>query len=89
MKKAEEMRRARSSFTEIHGPVMRSGNTQGDIGKPGINPQLISNPLMVLREHIVISDAKILELLQKYDVEHSYTVTKEEFSTALQVPLKF
>ena len=40
---------------------------------------------MVLREHIVISDARILELLQKYDTEHTYTVTKEEFSTALQV----
>ena len=45
----------------------------------------ITNPLMVLREHIVITDTKILELLQKYDTEHTYTVTQEEFSTALQV----
>ena len=85
LKKAEEMRKTRSVFSEIHGPVLRSGNTQADIGKPGVNPQLVTNPLMVLREHIVISDARILELLQKYDTEHTYTVTKEEFSTALQV----
>ena len=43
---------------------------------------------MVLREHIVITDTKILELLQKYDTEHTYTVTQEEFSTALQVHVR-
>ena len=48
----------------------------------------ITNPLMVLREHIVITDTKILELLQKYDTEHTYTVTQEEFSTALQVHVR-
>ena len=45
LKAAAELKKVRPSFCDVHGPVMRSGNTQADVGKPGINPQLVSRPV--------------------------------------------
>lgn len=37
-----ELKKVRPNFTEVHGPVMRSGNTNSDVGKPSIDPKIVS-----------------------------------------------
>ena len=83
MKTIEEIRKRRE-MTAAYGPVLRSGNTPEDIGKPAVDPYP-KNPLIVLREHIVVNDFRILDILQKYDTDDSHSVTPEEFTLALEV----
>ena len=37
-----EIKDVRPDFVEVHGPVMRSGNTQEDVGKPSVDPKIVS-----------------------------------------------
>ncbi len=43
------------------------------------------NPLLVLREHIVLSDFRVIDLLQKADTDCLLSVTPEQFAAALEV----
>ena len=73
------------TFKVLHGTVMRSGNTTSDIGKPAIDPHQRENPLLVLKEHIVVNDIRILDILKEYDTEQTYSVSQNEFASALEV----
>ena len=50
----------------------------------GVDPYPKS-PLVVLREHIVINDFRLIELIQKADEEGKLSVTPDQFASALQV----
>ena len=54
------------------------------VGKMGIDPYPKS-PLLVLREHIVINDFRLIDLIQKADEDGKLSVTPEQFAAALQV----
>ena len=84
LKTVQEVEKKRP-FRVSYGLVMRSGNTTQDIGKPGIDPFMKHNPFVVLREHIVINDTKIVDILRGYDPEETYHVTKDQFAKACQV----
>ena len=65
---------------------MRSGNTVEDLKKPGIDPYPATpDPLIVLQEHIVVNDLRIIDILKQYDTEKTLFVTKEQFADALEV----
>ena len=81
---SEEVARRREGFTATHGPVLRSGNTPEDIGKPAIDPYP-KDPLIVLRDHIVVNDFRILDILKRHDAEGMLSVTPEQFTIALEV----
>ena len=68
----------------LHGPTLRSGNTPEDIGKPAIDP-FRRDPLLLLREHIFQYDIRILDVLGKFDADHSYSVSPDDFTTAMEV----
>lgn len=80
----EELTKRNPEFRVCHGPVLRSGNTPEDIGKPALDPYP-KDPLIILREHIIVNDFRILEILQKLDTENCLSVTPEQFATALDV----
>ncbi|XP_064602827.1 leucine-rich repeat-containing protein 74B-like [Liolophura sinensis] len=79
----EDIRLKRPDFRVINGPVLRSGNTLEDIGKPAIDPYRKKEPVMVLNEHIVVNDMRLLDVLKRYDPDNSFSVTAEEFLAAL------
>ena len=54
-------------ITVTHGSVMRAGNTQQDLGKPGIGPNGPTKPVLIMEENLVINNTKRLqELFTKY-----------------------
>ena len=76
---------SKRTFKVLHGPVLRSGNTADDLGKPAIDPFKLSNPLLILKEHIVVNDIRIIDLLKEYDTEQNMSVSRDQFTTALEV----
>ena len=68
----------------IHGPTLRSGNTPDDIGKPAVDP-FRRDPLLALREHVFTHDVRVMDVLGKYDLNHSYSLPPESFTAALEV----
>jgi hypothetical protein len=72
-------------FNVIHGSLLRSGNTTSDIGKASIDPISNNDPLLILREHIVVNDTRIFDILKRYDEQETYSVEPEQFAAALQV----
>ena len=54
------------------------------VGKPAIDPYP-KNPLLILREHIVVNDFRIIDMLQKADTEGTLSVTPDQFAEALEV----
>ncbi|KAL5008650.1 hypothetical protein ScPMuIL_014231 [Solemya velum] len=79
----EDIKLKKPDFKVIHGYVMRSGNTIDDIGKPSIDPFKKTEPVLVLREHIVINDDRVVNVLQRYDTDANQTVTSDEFLAAI------
>ena len=84
LRTAEEIGKRREGFKALHGPVLRSGNTPEDIGKPAIDPYP-RDPLIILQEHIIVNDFRILDILQRADEQKLLSVTPEQFSQALEV----
>ncbi|CAH1791138.1 unnamed protein product [Owenia fusiformis] len=74
---------SKRQFRVLHGPVLRSGNTARDIGKMGVDPNT-KDPLVVLKEHIVVNDKRILDILKTYDPNGTFTVKREQFAEALE-----
>ena len=44
---------------------------------------------MILDQHIVVNDMRLLEILKKYDPDGGYTVTPEDFVHAVEVSSEF
>ena len=63
---------------------MWSGNTADELNKRQVNPNPKS-PLVVLREHIIINDKRIVDILKQYDEHETYNVSTEDFAKALKV----
>lgn len=83
---AEDTKMKRPNFVVKHGPVMRAGNTLDDLGKPGIDPfKKKKEPVVILNEHIVVNDLRLVDILQRYDPSGAFSVTPEDFLTALEV----
>ena len=80
----EELQRKRTGFKVSHGPILRSGNTPEDVGKPAIDPT-VKHPLLIFKEHILVNDTRIVTCLQKHDPEGTLCVNKEQFMEALDV----
>ncbi|PVD26038.1 hypothetical protein C0Q70_13706 [Pomacea canaliculata] len=82
---AEDTKMKRPNFVVKHGPVMRAGNTLDDLGKPGIDPfKKKKEPVVILNEHIVVNDLRLVDILQRYDPSGAFSVTPEDFLTALE-----
>ena len=64
---------------------MRSGNTPEDIGKRAVDPSAPKDPLLVLQEHLIVNDTRILDILAKFDPDDTKNVTPEQFTSALEV----
>ena len=87
LKLVTEIKKKRT-FDVIHGPVLRSGNTATDIGRPSVDPMLNKDPLLILREHIVVNDTRIFDILKRYDDAETYSVEPQQFASALQVNMR-
>ena len=69
---------------------MRSGNTAADIGKPGVDPYpIIHDPMVVLQEHIIVNDLRIIEILKKYDERNTLYITHQQFVDSLEVFVEY
>ncbi|KAK3576783.1 hypothetical protein CHS0354_014604 [Potamilus streckersoni] len=80
----EEIKSKKVNFTAKYGPVLRSGNTAEDIGKPAIDPFKRKEPILLLKEHIVVNDMRLVEVLKHYDPEGKLSVTPEDFIHAVE-----
>ncbi|KAI0212757.1 hypothetical protein LSAT2_002307 [Lamellibrachia satsuma] len=80
----DEIRKKRPDFKIVYGAVMRSGNTPQDIGKPAVNPTARKDPLLVLHEHLIVNDTRILDILARFDPNDTKNVTPEQFASALE-----
>ena len=69
LKAAADYQKQRPEFVHVHGPVMRSGNTQADVGKPGINPHLVSVYIFI----------KIMSIIRYYYLEFEYEMERREW----------
>lgn len=78
----EEIKHKRPEITIQYGPVLRSGNTTEDLGKSGIDPKKKA-PVMVLKEHILINDMRLLDILKRYDPDETFTVDPQQFMSAI------
>lgn len=83
----EDIRMKRPEFKVSHGPILRSGNTMEDLGKPAIDPFKRKDPIMVLQDHIVVNDMRLLDILKRHDPEGNLMVTPEQFVAALDVSI--
>ncbi|KAK2180714.1 hypothetical protein NP493_430g03017 [Ridgeia piscesae] len=80
----DEIRKKRPDFEVVYGSVMRSGNTPEDIGKRAVDPSAPKDPLLVLQEHLIVNDTRILDILAKFDPDDTKNVTPEQFTSALE-----
>ncbi|KAK3093805.1 hypothetical protein FSP39_020448 [Pinctada imbricata] len=80
----EDIKAKRPNIKILHGPVLRAGNTADDLGKPGVdlNPKK-KDPVVVLKEHIVVNDYRLLDILKRYDPEGSMTLEPDHFLAAI------
>ena len=84
----EDTKMKRPNFVCKYGPVMRAGNTLDDIGKPAIDPfSKKKEPVVILQEHIVVNDGRLVDILKRYDPTGTFSVTPEDFMAALEVRL--
>lgn len=81
----EDIKGKKPNFKLTHGPILSSGNTADDLGKPAVHPFRRKEPVMILEQHIVVNDMRLLEILKKYDPDGGYTVTPEDFVRAVEV----
>ena len=81
----EDIKAKKHNFKLTHGPILNSGNTAEDLGKPAVHPHRRKEPVMILEQHIVVNDMRLLEILKKYDPDGGYTVTPEDFVHAVEV----
>ncbi|XP_021367603.1 leucine-rich repeat-containing protein 74B-like isoform X2 [Mizuhopecten yessoensis] len=79
----EDIKMKRTNFKVTHGPILRSGNTMEDLGKPAIDPFKRKDPVMVLQDHIVVNDMRLLDILKRHDPNETLEVTPEQFMAAL------
>ena len=84
IKVVEELQRKRQ-FRALQGPILRSGNTSQDLGSRGVDPNTVNDPLLLLREHIVVNDTRIIDMLRSRDKTQTMSVTMDQFEEALQV----
>ena len=78
----------RANFVCKYGPVMCAGNTLDDIGKPAIDPfNKKKEPVVILQEHIIVNDVRLVDILKRYDPTGAFSVTPEDFMAALEVRL--
>lgn len=80
----EDIKGKKPDFRLKHGQVMSSGNTPEDLGKPAVHPYKLKEPVLILNEHIVVNDMRLLDVLQKYDPEGGYLVTPDDFVKAVE-----
>jgi hypothetical protein len=73
------------NFKVTFGPVLRTGNTVDDLGKMGIDPKKKVAPILVLQEHIVVNDTRLLDILKRFDPDQTLLVTPEDFMAAIEV----
>jgi hypothetical protein len=57
----EDIKMKKPNFKVTFGPVLRTGNTVDDLGKMGIDPKKKVAPILVLQEHIVVNDTRLLK----------------------------
>lgn len=81
----EDIKLKKPNFKLIHGPVISSGNTADDLGKRAVHPYKKKEPVLILDEHIVVNDMRLLDILQKYDTDGTFQVTPEDFVRAVEV----
>jgi hypothetical protein len=81
----EDIKSKKPNFKLTHGPVLSSGNTADDLGKPAVHPYKKKEPVLILDQHIVVNDMRLLDILQKYDPDGAYQVTPEDFVKAVEV----
>ncbi|ESP02953.1 hypothetical protein LOTGIDRAFT_212481 [Lottia gigantea] len=79
----EDIKAKRKEFQVIHGPIIRSGNTGHDLSKPAIDPYKRKEPVLILDGHIVVNDLRLIEILSRYDPTGCFSVSPEDFITAL------
>ena len=84
MRLLDAIDRKLADFRSMHGPVLRVGNTAGDIGKRAVDPGR-KDPMIALREHLVVNDTRIVDILKSFDPDDTLTVTSEQFASALEV----
>ncbi|XP_059162736.1 leucine-rich repeat-containing protein 74B-like isoform X2 [Physella acuta] len=81
----EDVKYRRPDFRVKHGPIMRSGNTVQDISSPAIDVDRIKKqPVVLLKEHIVINDMRLLDIFKRYDTDDSMSISPEDFIAALE-----
>lgn len=82
----EDIKAKRPNFKVVHGPILRVGNTTEDLGKPAIdpNPRRKKDPIMVLDQHIVVNDFRLLDILKRYDPDNSMTLEPQQFLAACE-----
>nr|KAG5700879.1 hypothetical protein BaRGS_012286 [Batillaria attramentaria] len=81
----EDTKMKRPNFKVKYGPVMRAGNTLDDLGKPGIDPfKKKKDPVVILQEHIVVNDMRLVDILKRYDPDGGLSVTPQDFMAALE-----
>ncbi|CAL1538553.1 unnamed protein product [Lymnaea stagnalis] len=81
----EDVKATRPNFIVRHGPIMRAGNTREDISTPAIDVEKIrKEPVVLLKEHIVINDMRLLDILKRYDESNSLSISAEDFISALE-----
>lgn len=85
----EDIKAKRPNFKVVHGPILRVGNTTEDLGKPAIdpNPRRKKDPIMVLDQHIVVNDFRLLDILKRYDPDSTMTLEPQQFLAACEVGL--
>ena len=82
----EDIKLKKPTFVVLHGPAMRSGNTIGDLGKTAVEPfKQNKEPVIILQEHIVVNDMRLIDILKRYDLENQLSVSPEQFIAALDV----
>lgn len=83
----EDIKAKRPNFKVVHGPILRVGNTTEDLSKPAIdpNPRRKKDPIMVLDQHIVVNDFRLLDILKRYDPDNSMTLEPQQFLAACEV----
>ncbi|XP_063426854.1 leucine-rich repeat-containing protein 74B-like [Mytilus trossulus] len=80
----EDIKMKKPDFKVSFGPVLRTGNTSDDLGKMGIDPKKKVAPILVLQEHIVVNDMRLLDILKRYDSDQTLLVTPEDFMAAIE-----
>ena len=81
----EDIKVTKPNFKLKHGPVLSSGNTADDLGKPAIHPYKRKEPVLILDQHIVVNDKRLLDILKTYDREGDHMIQPDDFISAVEV----